>query len=158
LETYGPLDDSEGLAIEAPAKRGFVLVRYLDKNSAQRAKDALAGVGDKEGEREGRGPPLIGGRRVPKVQYSVMVTADEEVSVRKGGKKLWEKGEGRNAQCDATILLEERVLTLLPSLTLLLLPSIPPSLPPSLSSATRYHTPSHWIRLSKPPWRWIYLG
>jgi len=66
-------------------------VRYLDKDSAQKAKEALTGVGGKEGGkeggREGGGPPLVGGRRVPKVQYSVMWSEEEEVSVKEGGRE-----------------------------------------------------------------------
>ena len=76
-------------------------MRYLDKDSAQKAKEALTGVGGKEegkeGGREGGEPPLVGGRRVPKVQYSVMWSEEEEVSAREGEREGWGRGKGRNA-------------------------------------------------------------
>jgi len=151
LETYGPLDDSEGLAIEAPPKKGFVLVRYLNNESAQKAKEALTGVGGKEGGkeggREGGGPPLVGGRRVPKVQYSVMWSEEEEVSVKERRREGGEAGGGKLS--GGARLQKKRAMTS---------PSLPPSLPPSLlpSSATRSHILSHWIHLSRRLWRWTF--
>ncbi len=41
FEAYGPLDDTDGLALDAPKGKGFVLVRFLHVAAAQRAKETL---------------------------------------------------------------------------------------------------------------------
>lgn len=89
MEGYGPLDDSEGLGVEAPATKGFVRVRFIHVESAQRAKEALIGAegeGREEAGGEGReGGVTVGGRRVNRVQYSVMWSEEEEVRGEEGG-------------------------------------------------------------------------
>ena len=155
LEGYGPLDDSEGLGVEAPATKGFVRVRFIHVESAQRAKEALIGAegeGREEAGGEGReGGVTVGGRRVNRVQYSVMWSEEEEVRGEEGG----------NAGHGAAIIsggwrvpyFSPSLLAFLPPPHSLLLAPSPLRSYSSSCSGTKSHIPSPSTLSKRPLWR-----